>query len=355
MTLLSKICSIARYGKQIPYGLHQNTWPGGGLSTNTFSRSLRRNPSGRKGGMNLAPQYNEYNNGNNTGHKIFKSTVFTFGFCGAAFVGATIWQYETYRSKTQRSDWTSWIKKSWNEMEGFEQKQGEFRKLLNKWWNELNDGEKMFWPLCLINVFVYGCWQNPALQRTMLRFFVSNPAARAVCWPMLLSTFSHYTILHLGMNMYVLNSFSSGVCGTMGREQFLAMYLSAGVVSSYFSHAFKIATRIPGASLGASGAIMGLLGYFCSIYPNAQLGIIFIPGFSFSADTAIKGIMCLDSVGMAMGWRMFDHAAHLGGAVFGIVYAHYGSQYIWGQREIIMKKWHEIRNSITDVIGKNDK
>lgn len=92
----------------------------------------------------------------------------------------------------------------------------------------------------------------------------------------------------------------------MGKEQFLAFYLSAGVISSLASHIFKTALRRPGISLGAvnlkwflnsspkiclilivikSGAIMGVLAYFCSQHPDALLHIAFIPGFTFTADS----------------------------------------------------------------------
>lgn len=48
---------------------------------------------------------------------------------------------------------------------------------------------------------------------------------------MLLSTFSHYSLFHLAANMYVLWSFSSSIINMMGKEQFVALYLSAGVLS----------------------------------------------------------------------------------------------------------------------------
>ncbi|KAG7163430.1 Presenilins-associated rhomboid-like protein-like [Homarus americanus] len=65
-------------------------------------------------------------------------------------------------------------------------------------------------------------------------------------------------------------------------------------------------------------------------------------------NMALKGVMCLDAVGMALGWRMFDHAAHLGGALFGLIYASYGPKYIWGNTQHIKKKWHDIRNGINE-------
>lgn len=53
--------------------------------------------------------------------------------------------------------------------------------------------------------------------------------SEALCWPMLLSTFSHYSLFHMAANMYVLWSFSSSIVNMMGKEQFMALYLSAGV------------------------------------------------------------------------------------------------------------------------------
>lgn len=45
---------------------------------------------------------------------------------------------------------------------------------------------------------------------------------------MILSTFSHYSLIHMMANMYVLWTFSSGIVSLLGKEQFLAVYLSAG-------------------------------------------------------------------------------------------------------------------------------
>lgn len=181
---------------------------------------------------------------------------------------------------------------------------------------------------------------------------------------MLLSTFSHYSLLHIAANMYVLHSFSHAAVGTLGKEQFLGMYLSAGVLASFASNLFKTVVRQPGLSLGASGAIMGVLGYVCCQYPDTQLSIVFLPMFTFSAGTvssflvnicvlllclanckfqAFKVIMGFDLAGVLLGWRVFDHAAHLGGALFGMFWAYYGSQRVWPLREHFVGYWHELR------------
>lgn len=45
---------------------------------------------------------------------------------------------------------------------------------------------------------------------------------------MILSTFSHFSFFHMAANMYVLWSFSTSAVSMLGREQFVAVYLSAG-------------------------------------------------------------------------------------------------------------------------------
>lgn len=117
-------------------------------------------------------------------------------------------------------------------------------------WNKLTPAERVFAPILALNVIVFGLWRVPSMRPFMLKYFCSNPAAKAVCWPMFLSTFSHYSLFHLFANMFVLHSFSTVAQG-LGREQFLGLYLSAGVISSLASYAFKIATANPGYSLGA--------------------------------------------------------------------------------------------------------
>ncbi|XP_078419543.1 presenilin-associated rhomboid-like protein, mitochondrial [Cetorhinus maximus] len=181
------------------------------------------------------------------------------------------------------------------------------------------------------------------MQRTMVKYFTSNPASKTLCLPMVLSTFSHYSFFHMAANMYVLWSFSSSIVSLLGQEQFMAVYLSAGVISTFASYVYKTATGRLGASLGASGAIMAVLAAVCSKMPEAKLAIILLPMFTFTASNALKAIIAMDTTGLILGWRFFDHAAHLGGAFFGIWYIFYGHELIWKNREPLVKVWHDMR------------
>lgn len=63
---------------------------------------------------------------------------------------------------------------------------------------------------------------------------------------------------------------------------------------------------------------MGPIAALCILQPDAQLGIVFLPFFNVPAGLAIKGLIALDATGLIMNWRFFDHAAHLGGSLFGM-------------------------------------
>ncbi|KAG6929135.1 presenilin associated rhomboid like [Chelydra serpentina] len=273
--------------------------------------------------------------------RLVKPFFFTIGFTGCAFGSAAIWQYEYLKSRVQnyfdeaRADWMDKLRP---------QKNGDFRKQVNIWWNSLSEGQRTVTGIIAANVFVFCLWRIPSMQRTMITYFTSNPASRVLCSPMLLSTFSHFSLFHMAANMYVLWSFSSSIVSLLGREQFIAVYLSAGVISTFVSYVSKVTTGRFGPSLGASGAIMTVLAAVCTKMPEAKLAIILLPMFTFTAGNALKAIIAMDTAGLVLGWKFFDHAAHLGGALFGMWYVTYGHELIWKNREPLVKAWHEMRS-----------
>ncbi|XP_013888759.1 presenilins-associated rhomboid-like protein, mitochondrial [Austrofundulus limnaeus] len=272
--------------------------------------------------------------------RLVRPFFFTVGFTGCSFGSAAIWQYESLKSQIQsyfseaRADWLEKIRP---------QKRGDFRKEINQWWHSLTEGQRTVTGIIAANVIVFCCWRVRSLQPFMVRYFISNPASKTLCSPMLLSTFSHISFYHMAVNMYILWSFSTSAVSMLGREQFTAVYLSAGVFSSFVSYVCKMSTGRFGQSVGASGAIMAILAAVCTKIPEAKLAIIFLPMFTFTAANALKAIIAMDTAGLVLGWRFFDHAAHLGGAVFGIWYILLGHEWIWKNREPFVKVWHDLR------------
>ncbi|KAK7090646.1 presenilin-associated rhomboid-like protein, mitochondrial [Littorina saxatilis] len=275
---------------------------------------------------------------------LLRPFAFTAFVCGSSFVGSMIWQYESLRQQAQEV--MKGLDRQFGQM--FEPTYGKemgFRAHMNSMWNNMSDGQKMVMGLIAANFAVFLCWKAPAMQPFLMKYFASKPGNPQIS--MLLSAFSHFNLWHIAANMYVLWSFANISLNLFGREQWMAVYLSAASISAFASLANKVLRGGAIApSIGASGAIMCLLGAVCVSHPDARLSIAFVGEIyphSFSASSALKFILLLDTAGLVMGWRMFDHAAHLGGVLFGVWYATYGHKWIWNNREGVMRWWHELR------------
>jgi len=248
-----------------------------------------------------------------------------------------VWQYENMRTQALRS-------KLWGQVVLRGRKAGEWREQIREWWARQSEGHKVFWPVASLNLLVFMAWKVPQLDLAMKKWFLCNPGGRATCLPLLLSTFSHYSLLHLGVNMFVLHSLAPPMVHLMGKEQFLAVYLTGGVVSSLTSSLAKVARGRMSFSLGASGAIMTVLGIFGTLAPDSRMQIVLLPMFTFSAATAIKCLAVADLTGLVVGWRLFDHAAHLGGLLVGVGWCYYGNRLVWEKREGLVTIWHNFRD-----------
>ncbi|KAA8894863.1 hypothetical protein FN846DRAFT_972356 [Sphaerosporella brunnea] len=171
-----------------------------------------------------------------------------------------------------------------------------------------------------INVGVFLAWKMPLppVWRVMNRYFISVPAIPHAA-SMLGAAFSHQSLTHLGMNMAVLYMFGTSLCEQVGAGPFLGLYLSGGVASSFSSLAFNVvAQRFGVVSLGASGAIAALIGAYAVLNPDARMYVIFLPFVALKAKTFVTGLALMETVGIVRGWRVLDHAAHLGGLGWGV-------------------------------------
>ena len=133
--------------------------------------------------------------------------------------------------------------------------------------------------------------------------------------------FLHADLMHLLFNMMTLYFFGPIVVEAFGAFGFLIVYFGSILLGNVFSlYLYKNQSWY--SAIGASGGVSGIL--FASIAMIPDLGIYFffipiaIPGYIFGfAYFAYSVYMMLnprenDNIG---------HAAHLGGAFFGLVYA----------------------------------
>ncbi|XP_055348643.1 presenilins-associated rhomboid-like protein, mitochondrial [Paramacrobiotus metropolitanus] len=264
----------------------------------------------------------------------------TTGFCiavsGATFVGCVIWNYEKVRKSLKEKIAGLLPSLSSKNNESITEK-------IKSFWREQNHGKKLILTIITLNCIVFMMWQVRSLQPFMTKYFLSDPKARQLGVPMFLSMFSQIAPFHLLCNMYVLWSFSDAVMHMFGQEQFLFFYISAGLFSGLFSLTNKMFRGIPQPSLGASGAIIAALAAVCTAFPDSRLSIIFLPMYTFSADSAVKALLLFETLGVLLKWRFFDHAAHLAGILFGIWYVKYGHKITWAKREGVLQLWHRVR------------
>ncbi|KAI8057791.1 hypothetical protein BDF22DRAFT_615967 [Syncephalis plumigaleata] len=210
--------------------------------------------------------------------------------------------------------------------------------LMNKWYST-SPNERFLAGIIGINTVVFLAWQLPMLAPWMARHFMHYPGISR-SYTLLTACFSHREIWHFGFNMMALWSFGQAVLGWMSREEFTAFYLTAGTLASLGSHVltarFKPLAMV-NPSLGASGAIFGLFASCAWKYPDAQVHMIFLPMLPIKIGHGLAGLMALDLVGALRGWRVFDHYAHLSGAISGLLYMQYGHTAIWDgiQRQLI--------------------
>ncbi|CAF3942662.1 unnamed protein product [Rotaria sp. Silwood2] len=214
---------------------------------------------------------------------LIRPTIFTISFVGCSFVACAIWQYESHRNKLRK------IKERWQ----LKDKPQQISSQLKNIWRDISESKRVIGTIIGLNLIVFLAWRVKRFEPFLLKYFTSSPYKR--------------------------------------------------VISSWLSYVFKIVTRTPNISLGASGSIMALLGAICTQFPDAQLAIIFLPFFTFSAKSALISMVSFDLFGTIMRWRYLDHSAHLGGVLFGIFYVKYGYKLMWESLTSVVQRWHQLR------------
>lgn len=96
---------------------------------------------------------------------------------------------------------------------------------------------------------------------------------------LLTSLFIHGGWLHILSNMAYLHVFGDQIEKTLGRTLYLAFYLSIGIVAS-LTHIALAGANETTPSVGASGAIAGVLGAYLILFPDRQIRVLF-PGLFF--------------------------------------------------------------------------
>lgn len=242
--------------------------------------------------------------------------------------------------------------------------------------------------LLIINIIFYIGSQlvgEHAYELFSLYFFENS---KFQIWQPLTHMFMHAqmpNIMHILFNMFALYSFGSALEQFWGGKKFLFFYISCGLGAAllhlgvnYFefhsgldslvqagfskgdiysvlnegkidsrwqdvignSGVNSMASSFVVPAVGASGAIYGLLVAFAYMFPNAQLGLMFIP-IPIKAKYFVPGILLIDLVLGFKGDAIFSggsgiaHFAHLGGALTGFLMMYY-----WKKTQFNNNRWN---------------
>jgi membrane associated rhomboid family serine protease len=129
--------------------------------------------------------------------------------------------------------------------------------------------------LIAINTVVF-LWQLTLPQAELMKLYQTAgfiPCAGSAAVPtMFTSMFLHGGFIHLLGNMLFLFAFGPSVEDYLGRFWFPVFYLIAGVAGSLLHMVFNWNVCIP--AIGASGAIMGVMGGFLLLYPGTRISTV---------------------------------------------------------------------------------
>ncbi|MFA5862452.1 MAG: rhomboid family intramembrane serine protease [Candidatus Thermoplasmatota archaeon] len=195
---------------------------------------------------------------------------------------------------------------------------------LDAFWSKV-DG-KMTWIILGICIGVYLIEELLYVARNPLLFdlfyiksnFIVQP------WTILTSIFAHdpLNLNHLFLNMIALIFFGASVEKLLGTKRYTYLFLGAGAIAGMAEVVIEVVLGHPDvAALGASGALMGLMGALVVLAPTLTVLVFFVIPAPLWALVALYVV--LDLVGAFTPGSTVAHFAHLTGLAIGLAYGYY--------------------------------
>jgi membrane associated rhomboid family serine protease len=219
--------------------------------------------------------------------------------------------------------------------------------------NYLNTVAPVTKNLLIINFIVWiGCVLIPSLP--VLLGLNHLESGRFKVYQLVTYMFTHAEFTHIFFNMFALFMFGSVIEKSWGSKRFLIYYLvtgiGAGLIQLLVWHIMGVQIGI---TIGASGAVFGLLLAFGMLFPNAPLFLMFIP-IPIKAKYMVVGYGLIEFF-FGIFNRTGDniaHFAHLGGMLFGIILILY-----WRKKEksYYYSSQSSLWNKVTKLFKKKPK
>jgi len=144
-------------------------------------------------------------------------------------------------------------------------------------------------------------------------------------WQLITYMFLHADYWHLGLNMFALWSLGNVLEQVWGKKRLLIFYLVCGFGAAIISQLidnYAFSKIVYSATVGASGAIYGILVAFALFFPNFKLVLLF-PPIPIAAKYFVPVLLLVDLTAGLTGFSIFGaniaHFAHIGGAFVGFL------------------------------------
>ncbi|MBI5114930.1 rhomboid family intramembrane serine protease [Candidatus Poribacteria bacterium] len=167
---------------------------------------------------------------------------------------------------------------------------------------------------------------------------------QGMIWQLVTYMFLHYDLFHLLFNMLALWMFGSDVEEELSTRQFLRFYFFTGIGAGLLS--FLTSIGVNTVTIGASGAIFGILVAFGMLFPNRIVLVFFFFPMRAKNFVILFGAIELWMT-LSAGPRMGGVArfAHLGGMLFGYLYLKFGDRIRWSIPRIRFSRHSGVRET----------
>lgn len=187
------------------------------------------------------------------------------------------------------------------------------------------------WALIALNVLIFiGTWPLFTDERALMSFFgdwamiPAEVSGQGEYYTMLTSMFLHGGVMHLVGNMLFLYIYGDNIEDQMGPIPYLLFYLACGFAAAFAHLITNAGSNVP--TVGASGAIAGVMGAYILLFPKAKIDIlfflvIFIRVFTLPAFLVLGFWMVsqfISGFSTPTGGGGVAYWAHIGGFVAGV-------------------------------------
>lgn len=149
-------------------------------------------------------------------------------------------------------------------------------------------------------------------------------------WQFFTYMFLHGNFFHILLNMYALWIFGTEIERMWGKREFYKYYFITGVGAGIIHTLITPMSTIP--TIGASGAVMGILTAYAVMFPNREITLLlfFILPVRMKARTLALFFVVMSLFGGISGSADgVAHFAHLGGMLVGYIYMKKGFRFDW--------------------------